>query len=111
MKISQRLHHQIRLKNALVTLVLLCLLGTLAWLSYRYPVQTDITRNASNTLSQASQKVLESLPDKVQITAFIKKGHPLRLQISQLIDRYQRHKANLVFTFVDPIHSLKKTAS
>ncbi|MGZ8189625.1 MAG: GldG family protein [Methylococcaceae bacterium] len=102
MKISQRIHQQIRVKNALITLALLCLLGTLAWLSNRYPVQTDITGNASNTLSQASQKVLESLPDDIQITAFIKKGHPLRAQISQLIDRYQLYKANLIFTIVDP---------
>ena len=47
MKLSPRIHQQLRIKNALVTLLLVCLLGSLAWLSTRYTVQTDITNNAS----------------------------------------------------------------
>jgi len=35
-----------------------------------------------------SQKLLESLSDKIQITAYIKKDPALRSQISQLVDRY-----------------------
>lgn len=102
MKLSPRIHQQLRLKNALVTLLLLCLLGTLAWLSTRYTAQIDITNNAGNTLSQASQKLLASLPDKVILTAYIKKGQPLRTQIAQLVDRYSRYKAELILTFIDP---------
>ncbi|MDD1614373.1 MAG: GldG family protein, partial [Methylococcaceae bacterium] len=91
MKLTPRIHQQLRLKNALVTALLLCLLGTVAWLSTRYSAQTDITNNASNTLSQASQKLLASLPDKVTVTAYIKKGQPVRTQIAQLVDRYSRY--------------------
>lgn len=109
MKLSRRLHQQIALKNSLVTLALLCLIAALAWLSVRYPLQTDITRNASNTLSMASQKLLETLPDKVQVTAYIKKGQPIRLQIAQLVDRYSRHKANVTLSFVDPDSQPEKT--
>jgi ABC-type uncharacterized transport system involved in gliding motility auxiliary subunit len=109
MKLSLRIHQQLRLKNALVTALLLCLFGTLAWLSTRYTVQADITSNASNTLSQASQKLLASLPDKVLITAFIKKGQPLRVQIAQLADRYCRYKSNLSLTFIDPDSQPEKT--
>jgi ABC-type uncharacterized transport system involved in gliding motility auxiliary subunit len=102
MKISPHKHQQIRLKNGLITLVLLCLLGTLAWLSTRYSAETDITKNSSNSLSQASQKLLDSLPDKIQLTAYIKKDPALRSQIAQLINRYKRHKADLTLTFIDP---------
>lgn len=109
MKLSPRIHQQLRLKNALVTALLLCLLGTLAWLSTRYTAQTDITGNASNTLSQASQKLLVSLPDKIHITAYIKKGQPIRTQIAQLVDRYSRHKSNLTLTFIDPDSQPEKT--
>ncbi|MFZ2311819.1 MAG: GldG family protein, partial [Methylobacter sp.] len=84
------------------TAALLLLLGTLAWLSTRYTMQTDVTSNAGNTLSQASQKLLESLPDKIQITAYIKKDPALRSQISQLVDRYKRHKPDLTLTYIDP---------
>ena len=109
MRLSPRIHQQLRLKNALVTAFLLCLLGTLAWLSARYSVQTDITNNAGNTLSQASQKLLASLPDKVLITAYIKKGQPVRTQIAQLVDRYSWYKTDLILTFIDPDLQPEKT--
>ncbi len=102
MKISPHKHQQIRLKNGLITLALLCLLGALAWLSTRYSAETDITGNSGNSLSQASQKLLDSLPDKIQLTAYIKKDQALRSQIAQLVDRYKRHKADLTLTFIDP---------
>ena len=109
MKLSPRIHQQLRLKNALLTALLLCLIGTVAWLSTRYVAQIDITNNASNTLSAASQKLLTSLPDEVLITAYIKKGQPLRTQIAQLVDRYSRHKSNLALTFIDPDLAPEKT--
>ncbi|MDD5461878.1 MAG: Gldg family protein [Methylococcales bacterium] len=109
MKLSPRIHQQLRLKNALATLFLLCLLGSLAWLSTRYSAQIDLTSNNSNTLSPASQKLLDSLPDKVLITAFIKKGQPIRMQIAQLVDRYGRYKSNLSLVFIDPDSQPEKT--
>jgi ABC-type uncharacterized transport system involved in gliding motility auxiliary subunit len=109
MKISKHIHQQIRLKNLLSTVALLLLLGTLAWFSNRYTIQTDVTSNAGNTLSTASQKLLESLPDKIQITAYIKKDPALRSQISQLADRYKRHKPDLTLTYIDPDSQPEKT--
>ncbi|HEY8157631.1 MAG TPA: GldG family protein [Methylobacter sp.] len=102
MKISPHKHQQIRLKNWGITLALLCLISALAWLSSRYSAEIDITRNNSNSLSQASQKLLESLPGKIQLVAYIKKDQGLRSQIVQLVDRYKRHKADLALTFIDP---------
>jgi len=109
MKISPHKHQQIRLKNGLITLALVCLLGTLAWLSTRYSAETDITKNSSNSLSQASLKLLDSLPDKIQLTAYIKKDPSLRNQIAQLVARYKRHKADLALTFIDPDSQPEKT--
>jgi ABC-type uncharacterized transport system involved in gliding motility auxiliary subunit len=109
MKISAHQHQKIRLKNGLITLAILFLLGTLAWLSTRYSTETDITRTAGNSLSQASRKLLESLPDKILITAYIKKEPALRSQISQLIARYKRHKTDLTLTFIDPDSQPEKT--
>lgn len=102
MKLTRHLHQRIRIKNILVTTALLCLFGALAWLSTLYPLQIDITKNQSNTLSAASQKLLATLPEPVHITAYFKKGIPLRLQIAQLVNRYSRIKPNLTLSFVDP---------
>jgi ABC-type uncharacterized transport system involved in gliding motility auxiliary subunit len=98
-----------RLKNTLITLALIGLLGGLAALTQHFTRQIDITSNASNTLSDASQKVLATLPDKVDITAYIKKDTSIRLQIEQLIARYQDHKSNIKLTFVDPASIPEKT--
>jgi len=109
MKISRHKHQQIRLKNGLIVLALLCAFGTLAWLSNCYKVETDITGNNSNSLSQASQKLLESLPGDIRLTAYIKKEPALRSQIAQLVDRYKRHKADLTLSFIDPDSQPDKT--
>jgi ABC-type uncharacterized transport system involved in gliding motility auxiliary subunit len=109
MKISPHKHQQIRLKNWGITLALLCLIGALAWLSSRYSAELDITRNNSNSLSQASQKLLESLSGEIRLIAYIKKDQGLRSQIAQLVDRYKRHKADLTLTFIDPDSQPEKT--
>lgn len=102
MKISRHIHRQLRVKNMLGTLALLTLMAFLAWLSAHYQYQVDITANSGNTLSSASQNVLERLTGPVTIKAYIKKDPALRAQITQLIDRYRRHKPEIQFTFIDP---------
>ena len=102
MKFSKHLHQSIAVRQSLLTLALMSVITLLAWLTTIYPVQTDITRHSSNTLSPASLKLLDALPESVEITAYIKKGLPLRLQIAQLIERYHRHKADLTLNFIDP---------
>lgn len=98
-----------RLKNSLLTLALVGLLSGLATLSYYFTGQVDITGNASNTLSETSQKVVATLPDNIQITAYIKKDTGLRRQIEQLIDRYRAYKADISLTFIDPTSIPEKT--
>lgn len=85
-----------------VTLAGLLVFFGLAWLSNQYPFETDMTHNAANTLSPATQKLLQSLPDNVEVTVYIKKGKATRQQIAQLIDRYSRFKPNMTLAFVDP---------
>ncbi len=85
-----------------VTLAGLLVFFSLAWLSNLYPLEKDMTHNAANTLSSATQKLLQSLPDKVEVTVYIKKGKATRQQIAQLIDRYSRYKPNMILAFVDP---------
>jgi ABC-type uncharacterized transport system involved in gliding motility auxiliary subunit len=90
------------LKTALLTLAMLSAVGGLAYLTQRYPLQLDLTANANNSLSEASQKLLASLPEPIEMTAYLKKSQPVRLQIAQLIDRYRRHKPNVRLQFIDP---------
>ena len=108
MKFLSRFHQQQRLKNTLTTLLLLSLFGMMGWLSTHYNSQWDMTQNASNTLSPVSQELLKSLPDPVSITAYIKKGQSLRVQIAQLVERYQQLKPTLSLQFIDPTSDPEK---
>lgn len=108
MKLSARLHQNLYLKNLAVSGILLASLCGLAFLSYRYSHEIDITANGSNTLSAGTQKVLANLPDAVLITVYIKTAHPLKRQIKPLLERYRQHKANIKIKFVDPEINLEK---
>jgi len=108
MKLTRHVHQQIRLKNRLSTGVLLCALGAAAWLTERYSYQADWTQTRSNTLSPATQKLLQAMPGKVALTAYIKSGLPIRLQIAHLVDRYSHLKPDLKLDFIDPNHAPEK---
>lgn len=91
-----------RLKHRCITAVLLLLIGAVAWLSTQHPVLIDITANNRNTLSAPSIQLLQRLTAPVNITAYIKRGLPLRNQLSDLIERYSRIKPDVTVKFVDP---------
>ncbi|WP_404361030.1 GldG family protein [Methylotuvimicrobium sp. KM1] len=109
MKISRHIHRQIRIKNLLHTTLWLSVLFGLAWLSTLRPVHFDISAGSRNTLSSVSQNVLNSLTDKIVVTAYIKKDPALRSQIKQLIDRFKLHKPDIELTFIDPDSTPEKT--
>ncbi len=100
MKISQRIHHRIWLKNLLSTVALLIVIGLLAWLSARYSVQSDWTANARNTLSEASQKILVTMPGEIVITVYLDQP-ALKKQLTDLVRRYQTGKSDLRLAIED----------
>lgn len=101
MNISQHIHQRIRLKNGLITLCIIILLFFFAWLSQRYTAQVDLTKNASNTLSETSQKILATLPDPIIVTVYSKET-TLQKQIAQLLAQYRHFKKNIKISYVNP---------
>ncbi|MEQ1638204.1 MAG: GldG family protein [Methylococcales bacterium] len=96
-------HHQyLRLKHRLISTAALLLIASAAWLSTLHPWLLDVTANNRNTLSTPSIQLLQRLAGPVTIKAYIKRGLPLRNQLSDLIERYSRIKADVSLKFVDP---------
>ncbi len=93
-------------KRSILFLLIGGVLIALAFLTQYYPAQTDITANASNTLSDRSQKLLKTLDTPVMIVAYIPMASPTRQPINQLIKRYQQHKYDLSIIFKDPQQEL-----
>lgn len=92
-----------RLHDIVFVVLVLVLAGLLGWLSTRYVFDADWTAAGRNTLSPASLALLEEMPGEVKVTAFVREAVPLlRKRITYLVERYQRHKPDLVLVFVDP---------
>ena len=90
------------LQNQLFALLFALVIGLLAWLSTRYPMQADWTASGRNTLAAASQTLLARMDSPVRITAYVREQPALRDAIARLIGRYQRHKPDLTLHFANP---------
>lgn len=102
MKVSKSSRRQVRLQNIVFVMLLLAVVGMLAWLSERHNYQADWTANARNTLAAASVEVLTRLDGPVTARAFTADSGALQQSIADLVGRYQRYKADLSMGFVDP---------
>jgi len=102
MQVTQRSRRLLRLNNWLFVVLLLVVVGLLAWVSTRYDYQADWTANARHSLSPASVKLLKQAKDPMTITAFARDTRELRDHISDIIGRYQRYKKDIHFSFVNP---------
>lgn len=108
MKLSNRLTQRFYLKKLSLNTFILAILISLAFISYRYNTEFDVTANNNNTLSVETQKVLASLSETINITVYIKTAHPLKRQIKPLLERYRRYKTNFKIHFIDPEINLAK---
>lgn len=102
MKLDARSRFRFRLQSSTFVLLVLLIVGLLAWLSTRYSYQADWTANNRHTLSEASQKILAQMQEPVRMTAYATQDTELRGMIRALAERYQRHKADFSLEFVDP---------
>ncbi len=102
MKTTGKTRHLRRLKNTLFIIMLVSIAGLLAWLSTRYDYQSDWTASGRHTLSQASTTLLDQLKGPVTVIAFVRSVDASRKSITEIMGRYQRHKADISLTFVDP---------
>lgn len=105
MQVTKRTHLHASLQNTIFMVLLITIIGLIAWLSTHYKMQADWTINNRHTLSQASQKVLAELTQPIKITAYVGKNSEVRVAITELIARYQRQADNINLHFVDPVYA------
>lgn len=102
MRVTRRSRLQTRAQNVVFVVLLLAVLGLLAWLSTVYVGRSDWTYGHRNTLSQPSRKLVTSLSGAVQITAFATQNDELRRSIRGLVGKYERVDHKIHLKFVDP---------
>ncbi len=105
MQMTKRTHLQTRFQNTLFMVLLLTVMGLIAWLSTHYEIKADWTVNNRHSLSEASRKILLELKEPIKVTAYITDNNDLRLPIQELVERYQRQADNISLHFVDPFYA------
>jgi len=83
-------------------LVILVLVGM--WASTEHRVW-DLTAERSLTLSDETLTVLDSVPGEVEITAFLRRDEPGRVEAAALLDRYRKENRDIEWRLVDPDES------
>ena len=111
----RKLFRSYTLRNILFVLVLLGVAGGLGYLAAQYPVQRDVTYNASNSLEPGSVEVLKQLSGPVTITVYateqdVRLGD-IRKIIRDFMALYQRYKPDIDLVFVDPSKETDKARS
>ena len=102
MEINRKTRFQLRLQNVIFLLLLLCVIGLLAWLSVRYDTRSDWTAGQRNTLSEASQRLLEQLDSPVEIRAYLADDEGTRSAVEEVLQRYQRVKSDIHYQILNP---------
>ena len=92
----------LKIQSALFVVLLLVVVGLLAWLSNRYVLQLDWTATQRNSLSAASRMLVDELDGPVKISAYAREDKVLRQAIQDLVGRYQKHKSDIELVFVNP---------
>jgi ABC-type uncharacterized transport system involved in gliding motility auxiliary subunit len=105
MQMTKRTYLQARFQNTLFMVLLLTVIGLIAWLSTHYEIKADWTINNRHSLSEASRKILVELKEPIKVTAYITDKNGLRLPIQELVERYQRQADNISLHFVDPFYA------
>ncbi|MDN5751684.1 MAG: GldG family protein [Nitrosospira sp.] len=99
-----QMHRLVR--NGMFVALLISIVGLLGYLAWDNRVQWDVSQNERHSLSQASVALLKKIDGPVDITVYATAQDAelgdIRKIISGFLSRYERAKADLTVTFVDP---------
>lgn len=90
-----------KLGHALTMGLIVAIAVAVGALSQRFSVSADWTYGNRNTLTDASQRVLDALTGPITFEAFIAPGPP-RDTVRARLDRYTRAGNDISMTFIDP---------
>lgn len=101
MKVSKQSQKNLRLANLAFVALFLVIVGLLQWLNETYHMRFDWTAGSRHSLSDASVAVVKNLDKPVHIAAFVSERSGRRHIIKDLVERYQKVKADIDLEFVD----------
>ena len=100
--INEKTRLHLRIQSTLFLGLFLIVIGIVAWLSQLYPVTVDLSKNARNSLSEETIRLLRSIKSPLKITLFVSPVHNNKETITRLINRYQRAQELIEFESINP---------
>ena len=102
MKTSKNIRLQLQIQKIIFTILLLSVVGLLAWVSQKYSMQHDWTAGQRNTISQSSINLLEKMEDPVTVNVYIQEDPALKTAVEEILNRYKREKSDFNFKLINP---------
>jgi len=96
-----------KLGHVLTMILIVAIALAAGALSQRFSISADWTYGNRNTLTEASQRVLDALDGPIVFEALIPPGPP-RDRVRARLDRYTRADGDITVTFVDPAQQPKQ---
>lgn len=88
------------LNSVITTLLVICLIGVLNFVAFRYPKKVDLTKNKVNTVSEQTTKLLKGLDRTVKLVLFAKSQQ--REELRPLLGNLKDLSPKLEIEYVDP---------
>jgi ABC-type uncharacterized transport system involved in gliding motility auxiliary subunit len=104
--LTRKLRVQLMAHHGLFVVLLIALTALAAYLARDYRIEHDLTRAHRNTVSAATLEVLKRLDAPVNVTAYAvakdARGDNVHRRIEEFLRPYQRAKADITLSLVDP---------
>ena len=88
------------LNSAIMIILIVAIVGVLNFLSARYPLKADLTKNKVHTLSDQTEKIVKGLKNSLKATLYVKMGQ--REQLRPMLENYKAFSPKFELEFVDP---------
>lgn len=88
--------------HVVLTLLLLCIVLALGWLSQRFSTAFDVTANDRHSLTPATIDVLQALDKPVELIAVLGPDAAQQAGVRALVSRFQAIKPDLQLRFINP---------
>ena len=92
----------LRIQSVIFTLLFLTVIGLLAWLGKTYNKTFDLTQGGQNSLSEATQQLLQNIDKPLKFTAYVPDDATVHSALKKLIAKYQKVKKNTELEIVNP---------
>jgi ABC-type uncharacterized transport system involved in gliding motility auxiliary subunit len=88
--------------TALAFIAFVGILVLVAFIGQRHPMRLDLTESKRYSISDQSQKIVQSIEEDIHIKAFFQEADLNRAQTRDLLETYRYYSNKLNYQFVDP---------